>query len=310
MFLVCGDALFDMFLEREDGPGAATYSARAGGSPFNVAIGLARLGARSAMLTGLSRDMLGQRLTAVLAAEGVSADYVIPTDRATTISLVGLDADGRAGLPVLRQARTPACGRRTCRRSGRRSPGCTSVPTRLAASPVGDAMAALAQANRDRFISVDPNVRPTVVPDMEVWRGAAGGALPAGRSGQDQRRGPRAALARQAGRRRWPADLIAAGVSLVVVTDGGEAAHGWTAAGLHATAVAAAGQGRRHGGRRRHLPGGAPRPAPARSGRAEGGARGTGREGLASLVDYAARAAAITCSRRGADLPRAAELTD
>ena len=31
---------------------------------------------------------------------------------------------------------------------------------------------------------------------------------------------------------------------------------------------------------------------------------------LAALVDYAARAAAITCSRRGADLPRAADLTD
>ena len=243
MFLVCGDALFDMFLEREDGPGAATYSARAGGSPFNVAIGLARLGARSAMLTGLSSDLLGQRLTAVLAAEGVSADYVIPTDRATTISLVGLDADGRAGLPVLRQARTPACGRRTCRRSGRRSPGCTSVPTRLAASPVGDAMAALAQANRDRFISVDPNVRPTVVPDMEVWRARLAVLLPLADlvkiSAEDLELlwpGRRAeALA---------ADLIAAGASLVVVTDGGAAAHGWAAAGPARDGCAAAGQGR------------------------------------------------------------------
>jgi fructokinase len=32
--------------------------------------------------------------------------------------------------------------------------------------------------------------------------------------------------------------------------------------------------------------------------------------GLAALLGYAARAAAITCSRRGADLPRAADLTD
>ena len=48
----------------------------------------------------------------------------------------------------------------------------------LAASPVGDTMAALAQANRDRFISVDPNVRPTVVPDMEVWRARLAVLLP------------------------------------------------------------------------------------------------------------------------------------
>ena len=44
MFLVCGEALFDFFLESEAGPAASTYAARAGGSPFNVAIGLARLG--------------------------------------------------------------------------------------------------------------------------------------------------------------------------------------------------------------------------------------------------------------------------
>jgi len=31
---------------------------------------------------------------------------------------------------------------------------------------------------------------------------------------------------------------------------------------------------------------------------------------LAAVIDYAARAAAITCSRRGADLPRAGELSD
>ena len=44
-FWSAATALFDFFLESEDGPGAATYAARAGGSPFNVAIGLARLGA-------------------------------------------------------------------------------------------------------------------------------------------------------------------------------------------------------------------------------------------------------------------------
>jgi fructokinase len=33
-------------------------------------------------------------------------------------------------------------------------------------------------------------------------------------------------------------------------------------------------------------------------------------DGLEAMLDYAARAAAITCSRRGADLPRAHELTD
>ena len=40
------------------------------------------------------------------------------------------------------------------------------------------------------------------------------------------------------------ADLIAAGVGLVVVTDGGEAAHGWTARRAARDGDAAAGEGR------------------------------------------------------------------
>jgi fructokinase len=96
MFLVCGEALFDFFLDRDDGPAAAGFAARAGGSPFNVAVGLSRLGCDAGLLTGLSDDMLGRRLTKVLSAEGVSTAYAAPTSRPTTVSLVGLDA---AGVP-------------------------------------------------------------------------------------------------------------------------------------------------------------------------------------------------------------------
>ena len=95
-----------------------------------------------------------------------------------------------------------------------------------------------------------------------------------------------------------------------MVTDGGEAAHGWTGGGLHATAtpprvkvVDTVGAGDTFQAallaRLLRDPAG-PKAALA----------GLDTKGLASLVDYAARAAAITCSRRGADLPRAAELTD
>ena len=45
MYLVCGEALFDFFSE-EDASGQASkvnYKAIAGGSPFNVAVGLRRL---------------------------------------------------------------------------------------------------------------------------------------------------------------------------------------------------------------------------------------------------------------------------
>src|SRR6188472_773156 len=152
MFLVCGEALFDFFLESEAGPAAASYAARAGGSPFNVAIGLARLGAEAGLLTGLSDDLLGQRLGQVLEAEGVSTRYAIPTDRPTTLSLVGLDA---AGVPAyqfydngsadtgVEAGDLPELGPEVI--------GLHFGSYSLAATPVGDAMAALARGKGGRF---------------------------------------------------------------------------------------------------------------------------------------------------------------
>lgn len=96
MYLVCGEALFDVFLEGEDGPGKLQFNARAGGSPFNVAIGIARLGGRSALLTGISTDLLGNNLAKVLEAESVSTDYLLRSGRRTTLSIVALDAAGHA----------------------------------------------------------------------------------------------------------------------------------------------------------------------------------------------------------------------
>jgi fructokinase len=309
MFLVCGEALFDFFLESEAGPAAATYAARAGGSPFNVAIGLARLGQASGLLTGLSSDLLGQRLAQVLADEGVSTAYAIPTDRPTTLSLVGLDTHGVPAYQFydngsadtgVTEADLPPLGPEIN--------GLHFGSYSLAAAPVADALAALGRANRDRFISIDPNVRPTVEPDMDVWRARLAVLFPLADvvkiSAEDHEL-------------LWPgrsseevaADIIGQGVSLAVVTQGGEAALGWTASGLHATAVpprvtvidtVGAGDTFQAALLARLLRGDNPRAALA----------AMDEDGLAAVLGYAARAAAVTCSRRGADLPRAAELTD
>jgi fructokinase len=310
MFLVCGEALFDLFLESETGPAAATYAARAGGSPFNVAIGLARLGQPSGLLTGLSTDLLGERLAAVLEAEGVSTRYAIRTDRPTTISLVGLDThgvpayqfykNGSADTGVL-TADLPALGPEVS--------GLHFGSYSLAATPVADAFAALAKSTAGGFVSVDPNVRPTVEPDMDVWRERMRVLFPLADlvkiSAEDL-----GMLRPGTGPEALAADLIGEGVGLVVVTDGGDAALGWTAGGLHARAtppkvkvIDTVGAGDTFQAALiarllRHPDG--PKAAVAALDAGE----------LAAILGYAARAAAITCSRRGADLPRAAELTD
>ena len=96
MYLVCGEALFDFFSETEaDGPASqVNYKAIAGGSPFNVAVGLRRLGVDSALFTGLSTDYLGRRLQQVLLNEGVSAQYLVEFDAPTTLAMVAVGANG------------------------------------------------------------------------------------------------------------------------------------------------------------------------------------------------------------------------
>ena len=311
MFLVCGEALFDFFLESEAGPAAATYAARAGGSPFNVAIGLRRLGVEAALLTGLSGDLLGQRLRQVLDAEGVSTRYAIPTDRPTTLSLVGLDA---AGVPAyqfydngsadtgVEVADLPAMGAEVV--------GLHFGSYSLAAAPVGDAMAALARAQAATASS--RSTRTCGRPSSRTWTSGGSGWRVLF---------PLADLVKISAEDLellWPgrraedlaADVLAQGAGIVVVTDGGDAAHGWTRGGLHAAAtpppvrvVDTVGAGDTFQAaliaRLLRDPGGP-----------KAGLAGLDAARLGAIIDYAARAAAITCSRRGADLPRAGELTD
>lgn len=308
MFLVCGEALFDFFLESEAGPAASTYAARAGGSPFNVAIGLSRLGKPSGLLTGISSDLLGQRLAQVLEDEGVSRQYAISTDRPTTISLVGLDTQGVAAYQFY-DAGSADTGVRPedLPELGDEVTGLHFGSYSLAAAPVADAFAALAKQRRRGFISVDPNVRPNVEPDMSVWRSRLDTLFPFA---------DLVKISAEDLELLWPGrsadsfaeDVLRRGVKLAVVTDGGEAAHGWTAGGRHASAtppkvavVDTVGAGDTfQAALIAQLLDDPDGPIAALD--------GLDADGLVRILDYAACAAAVTCSRRGADLPRAADL--
>jgi len=94
MILVCGEALIDLFVGPAKG---AEMPARAvaGGSPFNVAIGLARLGVDASFLGGISRDRFGALLARILIGEGVDDRFLVSTDRPSTISMVATDDNGQ-----------------------------------------------------------------------------------------------------------------------------------------------------------------------------------------------------------------------
>ncbi|MEE4460809.1 carbohydrate kinase [Azotobacter chroococcum] len=174
MFLVCGEILFDFFVEPEHGnlPRQVDFKAIAGGSPFNVAVGLSRLGIEAALLTGISTDFLGKQLRQVLEEEGVSTRYLAPVDAATTLSLISLDEQGiphysfhgQCGADrQLLPSHIPALDK------GIRGIHVGSYS--LVVSPAADTLYGLvAGAPQDLLITLDPNIRLTVEPDLEKWR--------------------------------------------------------------------------------------------------------------------------------------------
>lgn len=174
MYLVCGEALFDIFTRPDAGGSLNTLGldAIAGGSPFNVAIGLRRLGVDAAFFAGLSTDYLGRRLRAVLEQEKVSADYLIDFDVPTTLAMVAVSADGSPSYSF----RGEGCADRQLRLEhlpilDAQVRGIHVGSFSLVVQPIADTLLALvARESHQRLISLDPNVRLNPAPDIQRWR--------------------------------------------------------------------------------------------------------------------------------------------
>ncbi|VVP92725.1 Fructokinase [Pseudomonas fluorescens] len=174
MYLVCGEALFDVFSEDEASGPASTvnFKAIAGGSPFNVAVGLRRLGVASALLAGLSTDYLGRRLQQVLQDEGVSLDYQVDFAAPTTLAMVAVGTNGSPHYSFrgedcadrqLQPEHLPALGPEVR--------GLHIGSFSLVVQPIADTLLALVRRESgQRLISLDPNVRLNPEPDIERWR--------------------------------------------------------------------------------------------------------------------------------------------
>jgi fructokinase len=89
MILCCGEALIDM-LPRQSTLGESAYAPYAGGAIFNTAIALGRLGIPTAFFTGLSDDMLGDVLRETLKASNVDDRPCAISSRPTTVAFVKL----------------------------------------------------------------------------------------------------------------------------------------------------------------------------------------------------------------------------
>lgn len=89
MILCAGEALIDM-LPRQTTNGENAFAPLAGGSVFNTAIALGRLGAPVQFFCGLSSDLFGDVLRNELTASKVDSSPAHISDRPTTLAFVKL----------------------------------------------------------------------------------------------------------------------------------------------------------------------------------------------------------------------------
>ena len=307
MFVVAGEALMDVFTGATTPTGIA-LDARIGGSPLNVAFGLARMGQQVAFLGGISSGELGNRLVDALRAEGVSLDAVHRSAAPTTISLIGVDAKG---VPEYAFYGTGAADRTLPLAALDRMPADARLLHVGSYTMVVGETAATQRALVDRVhgrmvVSYDPNLRLNVEPGLQAWRDTLEWMLP--RTDvlklSDEDLG---LLYPGIDPAAFAADCLGKGAGLVALTRGGKGAFAWHASGVvevppvHVDVIDTVGAGDTFQSafitRLDEL--GALTPE---------GVRGMDADTLLDAMRFAAQAAAITCSRRGADLPRRAEM--
>jgi fructokinase len=163
VIVVAGEALIDMV---QDGDGTRRPSP--GGGPFNTARALARLGVPTAFLGHLSDDEYGQLLADRLVADGASLALATVGHEPTTMAVANVDANGLAEYEFVIQ--------------GTSAPNLTldmlpaALPTAVTAihvgtlglvlEPMADSLVELVRRESPkRLVMLDPNIRPLLASD-------------------------------------------------------------------------------------------------------------------------------------------------
>ena len=169
MIVVAGEGLIDLVVSPD-----GQVAARPGGSPYNAARSLARLGVETTFLGRFARDGLGRLLRDRLAAESIAIGVPEPSTRPSTLAVATLDQagsadyafylDGTAGADLGYEAMKKAL-----------PAGMTALHVGdlgLVMEPIGAAIERLILTDvpADALVLLDPNCRPSAVTDHETYR--------------------------------------------------------------------------------------------------------------------------------------------
>jgi len=176
MLTVIGEALIDLIESPDSSPAAphGSYRARPGGSPLNVAVGLARLECPTTLLARVSADAFGRVLAQHASANGVVLGGPVGVPEPTTLAIVSLDPDGIAAYSFyvegaadwqwtpeeLRAIPVDSTILHTGSLASWIAPGSTLIAETLQ----------IRRAGGECVISYDPNVRPALLAGPEDAR--------------------------------------------------------------------------------------------------------------------------------------------
>ncbi len=171
MFVVSGESLMDVFHEPQPPGRQIQLTAIAGGSPFNCAIALARLGGETGFLCPISSDRFGDVLLGKLNADGVQILLHKRVEAPTTLAMVTLDAARKAKYVFYREAD----------RAFTLDGLLAALPFKMSLYQIGGFIPLLAEdaavwepvvdeaIKRGAVISIDPNVRPLAIQDRQSY---------------------------------------------------------------------------------------------------------------------------------------------
>lgn len=305
--MVGGEAFIDLVPGGVAPDGQPLLRPARGGGPYNTAVALGRLGASVAYCSRVSTDTFGESLVAGLREAGVDISLLQRGDEPSTLTVPGLAADGSASysfyvqgtadrlfaLPSALPADTQAVCVGTC--SMVLEPGASAYEAMLRR-----------EAARGVFTLLDPNIRDGLIPDAEAYRERFRSWLPDVamlKLSVDDAEWLAPGRSVLAAAKEW----LAFGPEVVVLTRGGDGLAAVTPGGVHEVGGVAVevvdtiGAGDTVNAALLHGLG-------ERGALSREGVRGLGAEGWDELLRFAARAAAVTCSRPGARPPFASEL--
>lgn len=217
-----GEILFD-FLPVESGGEVSGFTLHPGGGPYNVAVGLARLGQPTAFVSKVGDDFFGRRLRRAVQSEGIDDRFLATAPGApTTLAFVAHEdgepaftfyGDGAADTLLTPEDLPEAFYNETALLHF----GGISL---LRGHTPRAALAAAAGLRGRALVSLDPNVRPGVVADPAAYRATLERAI--GLSDLLKLSAADIAwLAPGADPLAYAAGMLGAGPALITVTRGG-----------------------------------------------------------------------------------------